>query len=236
MLEKKDGRNSGLKDHSSSLWVLFIIISLLVLAGFVAALGIWRGGTSSDGAAWLQAAGTLVAISVAVWVTKIDTRQTKRWRRIQGEEAAWSARFMIVQAQLDAHIVAYEITKDASSRIRQDVALWIQRMQASALALEAIGSRADHVHPGVIFMACNARVLVNDLINELRAVGEEVAKHGKAADEQIRRIVVVHISLQELIEQFDARMIGVVNALNRGGDMLPVQWSVGCEGESNNIG
>lgn len=78
---------------------LIAIASLVGVTGFGAYANFRQDGWSSDAAAWAQAAGSIIAIAGAAWLARGEVRQVRRWRREQGEEAAWSVRFVIQQSR-----------------------------------------------------------------------------------------------------------------------------------------
>lgn len=186
-----------------------------------------RSGWGSDAAAWVQAAGSIVAIAGAAWIARGEARETRRWRREQGEEAAWAVRFVIMQAQFDSQIVAAELTKDAQKIDALSVRSWQQRAANLSLALQAMLARTDYLHAGIVLSATNAKVLVDGLSVDLEALKGIVAKKRAPSEQLISDILFVHRNLAVLLEQFDARLRGLRIALDKGRDMLPLaEWSV----------
>lgn len=213
---------AGLWRQSGELLFVGTILLLVAATGYAAYSNIAAKGWGADAAAWAQAAGSIIAIAGAAWLARSEARQARRWRREQGEEAAWAVRFVLSQAQFDAQIVAAELTDSKAPYSAADIRSWQQRSVNSSLALQAMLTRADYIHAAVVLTACNARVLVDHLSADLKNLGEIVA-HGDRPDEQlVTDIVYVHLNLSTLIEQYDARMRGVREALDRGRDMLPM--------------
>lgn len=79
----------------------------------IAVVGLFRGyqgkGGGSDIAAWIQAVGSITAILWAAWIASFDRWSERQVRRAEGVELAWSARFLMVQMQFEAQIVAAEL-------------------------------------------------------------------------------------------------------------------------------
>lgn len=99
------------------------------------------------------------------------------------------------------------------------------------IGLQTMLARPDHVHPAVALMAGNGKVLVDHLILDLGQL-EEVVRRSELPDlKLISDIIGAHTGCQELLELFDDRMRGISLALDRGGDMLPLNelspWSAG---------
>jgi hypothetical protein len=202
---------------------LFMLLMLALVGGTVWAA--WanylRAGWDSNSAAWVQAAGAILAILGAAWLARGERRQTRRWRREQGEEAAWSTRFVIAQAQYDAHITAFELTQADVVLNEINLRTWRQRGTNSALFIQTMLSKVDHIHPLVVGNLCNAKILVDDMISDLALLAGKEALDKPERDKIISSIVEVHINLQELIKQYDTRIEGVQEALDDGDDMLP---------------
>ena len=75
----------------------------------------------------------------------------------------------------------------------------------------------------VVVNACNAKVLVGTLATNLNELEECRVRRTLVSDRLIRSIGYAHMGLRELLTQHDARMRGVVEALDRGGDSLPLR-------------
>lgn len=83
-------------------------------------------------------------------------------------------------------------------------------------------TRIDHVHPLVVTSASNAKVLVDGLTEDIEKLGQLVQRHETVSDDLRGDIVFVHANLSKLVELYDERMLAVTQALDRGGDMLPL--------------
>ena len=204
------------------------VAGLIAVTGFGAVQNVLQKGWNGDAAAWAQAAGSIVAIVSAAWIARGEARHARRWRRQQGEEAAWGVRFVLKQAQFDAQIVAAELTngKDITSL---DVLSWQQRCLNVSLALQTILTRTDHIHPAVILTATNAKVLVDQLTKDVLKFKKITKRREKAGDELVGDIVYAHINLNTLIDEYDARVRGIRLALDEGQDMLPINWRKGFQ-------
>ena len=199
-----------------------MVAALVAVTGYAAYINVVAKGWNADAAAWAQAAGSIIAIAGAAWVARSGSRQARRQRREQGEEAAWAVRFVLSQAQFDAQIVAAELTRQDVPYGPGDIQSWKQRSANASLALQTMLTRADYIHAAVVLTACNAKVLVDHLSIDLAKL-EDVVEGGDDPDKQlVGNIVFANLNLKTLIDQYDARMTGVGEALDRGGDMLPL--------------
>lgn len=228
LLFERGSRGRGFAETASELVFMAVIVALIVLTAWAAASNIQRKGWTSDAAAWAQAAGSIIAIAGAAWLARGEARQARRWRREQGEEGAWSARFILAQAQFDSQIIAAELlSRDGSFNL---IRSWKQRAENAVLALQTLINRTDYVHPVVPMSAANAKVLMDYLALDLAELEANVIAGTPPSLELVGEIADVHRALQELLDHFDARMRGVRVALDEGRDMLPVRtfrgWSV----------
>lgn len=208
--------------HFGSLAFIGVIVALVAVTAFAAYTNVLQKGWGADAAAWAQAAGSIIAVAGAAWLARSEARHVRHWRREQGEEAAWGVRFVISQAQFDAQIIAAELTRPDCSLTPSCVRSWQQRSGNASLALQAMLTRVDHIHPAVVVAMCNARVLIDHLSSDLVKI-EKVATDGKQPDEHlVADIVYAHINLATLIDHYDSRLRGIREALDRGSDMLPL--------------
>lgn len=204
----------------SELAFAFVVLVLVTITSFAAYSNVLRSGWGSDAAAWAQAAGSIIAIAGAAWVSRSETRRTRRWKREQGEEAAWGVRFVIAQAQFDAQIIAAELTNHPFGNL--EVRAWRQRSANASLALQTMLTRTDHIHAAVVLTACNAKILVDQLSLDLETLENSVVHDELASDQLVNSVLSAHLNLTTLINQFDTRIRGVREALDRGQDMLPL--------------
>jgi hypothetical protein len=200
-----------------------VILALVAVTAHAAVLIIVSKGWNADAAAWVQAAGSILAIGGAVWLSRDEARRARSERRQKSEEEAWGVRFVIAQAQFDAQIIAAALTKSTQPFGRTDIESWQQRAENSAIALQTMLTRSDYVHPFVVLNACNAKVLIGTLSANLQELEERRVRRAAAPDRLIQSMVYAHINLRELLDLHDARMRRVVQALDRGGDMLPMR-------------
>ena len=98
-----------------------VILALVAITARAAFLIIVSKGWNADAAAWVQAAGSIIAIGGAVWLSRDEARRARAERRQKSEEEAWGVRFVMAQAQYDAQIIAAELTKSERPLSRTDV-------------------------------------------------------------------------------------------------------------------
>lgn len=235
-IETPAGRQQALQRRLKRIWRRFsdglgfalyaIAVVLVGMAGWAAGVNVLQSGWNSDVAAWVQAAGSIAAIAGATWIAQSEARRARRVRREQNEEAAWHVRFAIKQAQFESHIIAAELVNRTTPIEESDVREWRQRAATSAIELNALVGRIDHVHPAVIHFVSNAKVLVDELVGDLEYLGRLLDKNKQPERIIITRIVAPHRALLELITHYDARMRGIKLALDEGDDALPIKtWA-----------
>ncbi len=199
---------------------ILILTTIFTLAAF---FSIREKGWGSDAAAWAQAAGTIIAVAGSAWLARSENRQARRWRRQQGEEAAWSARFVIKQAQFDSQIVAAELTRENQALDLENILRWQQLASNVTLALQTMLARTDYLHPAIILSLCNAKILIDQLFLSLKRMENLYLHQETIAQELIDDAVNIHVNLAVLLDEYDARIEGLRQALDRGQDMLPLQ-------------
>lgn len=213
----------------SFLGMLFYAISaaLVALAAWAAWMNVSKSGWTGDAAGWVQAAGSIAAIAGAAWLSQGEARRARRVRREQGEELAWYVRFSIKQAQYETQIIAHELVHGETPISRGDVRDWLQRAATCAMNLGFLAGRTDFIHPAISHTIANAKVLVDYVIEDLRELQKSVELDQPIDNRLKNRIVGPHLSLAELVQVFDNRMAGVLEALDRGGDALPQDgWAI----------
>ncbi len=178
-------------------------------------------GWTSEAAAWAQAAGSIAAIVGAAWIAQGEARRARRARRTLGEEAAWFARYAIVQAQFECQIIAAELVNSKSNLEKSNFRNWRQRGRTVAISLNTLVDKADYVHPSVVHVLANAKVLVDDLVDDLTLLDTALVDGEVKDSALVERLVAPHLALRELIELYDSRMRGVKLALDEGDDALP---------------
>lgn len=240
MITSKQENQPAIRECFSNLrgWLLdirrgageFIFIAIICTLVIVTSLAAYRNiaikGWTADAAAWAQATGSIIAIAGAAWLARSEIRHTRRWRREQGEEAAWGVRFVLSQAQFDAQIIAFELTRADPPFDALDMRSWRQLAANASLALNAMLTRGDYIHATVILTTCNAKILIDQLCVDLEKMDGIMTRGKKPDDQLVSDIAYAHINLAKLIEQYDARVRGIRQALDRGGDMLPIEeWS-----------
>ena len=207
---------------------LFILAAVLIAAAvWAAAVNVVTRGWSSDAAAWVQAAGSIAAIVGAAWMSRSELRRSRRWRREQNEEAAWHVRFAVRQAQLESQIVAYELVSAESPIGAGQVRDWRLRTRTAAVSLAAFLTRIDHVHPSVVQVLSNAKMLMDELLADLDDLGDKVRQESVLPDDLKDRIVGTHQALTELLDLYDTRMHDVRLTLDDAGDAFPIRWRAG---------
>ncbi|WP_129567384.1 hypothetical protein [Agrobacterium sp. CFBP2214] len=204
---------------------IFVAIALALIAAtaWASVINVRSSGLDANSAAWAQASGSILAIAAAAWIARGDVRRARRWRRDQAEEAAWHARFVVVQAQYDAHITAFELTNPEELIDGRSLRSWRQRASSSSLALQTMLTKVDHIHPSVVTTLCNAKMLIDEMEADLIKLANVMMRFEAPDKELVSDVVSYHQLLQDLIVQYDSRAKSIVDALDQGRDMLPVK-------------
>jgi hypothetical protein len=92
----------------------------------------------------------------------------------------------------------------------------------TGLALQTLLSRTDHIHAAVILTTCNAKILIDHLASDLAKLEGFVVGLARPSDQLVTDVVSAHLNLSALIGQYDGRLEGIRQALDRGRDMLPL--------------
>lgn len=204
---------------------LFYIMSLLLVSttSWAAYANVMKSGWGQDAAAWMQAAGSIAAITGAAWLSQSEVRQARRTRREQNEETAWFVRFAIRQAQQESHIIAAELVNRKTPVEMADIRDWRQRANTATISLNSLADRTDYIHPAVAHVISNCKVLMDELINDLNELAKIVKNKDEPDKSLIGHIVTPHRAILELIDLYDSTMRGIRIAMDEGGDALPIK-------------
>ncbi len=183
-------------------WVAIIlpILGTLVLTCWSLA----RTGVSQESAAWAQAAGSIIAIASAIWISDRENALRRRERRADREEAIATVRFAINGAAYESAIIYHDFKDAAPPLDEADIRGWKTQCQ-NALAVLRNVIRAGPLHPSFIQEATNAQLLIEELLGVLKKVGKRTncSPGEKAAVEA--RINACAGNLGFLRDRFDKR-------------------------------
>lgn len=211
MIIPKVGRRAirVLRHDAGSVAFVAVTLSTITVTAVAAILNYNKSGWSSDVAAWAQAGGSILAIAGAAWLASHEARRARRARLRDGEEAAGYVRFAIVQAQFDSQIVANELVNRDQPVDVGDIRCWRQRVRTSATSLTALVARTDHLRPAVTQVTANAKVLIDDMLDDLAELRKAVAESKPTQHDLVADIASTHRALKELVELYDERMQSV---------------------------
>lgn len=164
-------------------------LGLVGLTGWAAYANWMNSGWGPDAAAWVQASGSIAAIAGAAWLAQSEERRSRKTRRLQNEEAAWFIRFALVQAQLEASIIAHELINRVGPVSLADARAWRQRALTGVIGLDTFISRPDHIHPSVVHVLANAKVLMDDMLEDLQLFSASIEAGQSPKKETIARLV-----------------------------------------------
>ncbi|MEH3116636.1 MAG: hypothetical protein PGN25_03245 [Methylorubrum populi] len=115
---------------------------------------------------------------------------------------------------------------------KADIRDWRQRAMTSALSLEALGSKIEHIHPAVTQVISNAKILIDDLVTDLKSAAVALDSGDQPDDDLKGHLVGPHRALLDLLELYDARMRGVRAVLDDENDALPIRSWTGWNTEN----
>ncbi len=91
------------------------------------------------------------------------------------------------------------------------------------MALQTMLTKVDHIHPSVVTTLCNAKMLLDEMEADLTDLANTIMRFQIPDKELVSDVVGYHQLLQDLIAQYDSRAKSIRDALDQGGDMLPVR-------------
>jgi hypothetical protein len=180
-----------------------------------------REGLGTNGAAWVQAAGSIAAIAGAVWLFHSETRRRRRERRVLGEEVAWAVRFALTNAQLEARTIAAELFDKNATKEESPRRHWQLRIDNCRNVLDVFAKRPDHIHPMLNHIASNGVLLLRELDVDTRRALDFIERGERPPMDVAGDIARYEGHFEQLIQLLDARMRGVVKSLDENGDVAP---------------
>ncbi|SEI22561.1 hypothetical protein [Tardiphaga sp. OK245] len=210
--------------------VFVVGFAIVMLPAVIASIIIYREGFGTNGAAWVQAAGSIAAIVGAVLLFRSETARRRRERRALGEETAWAVRFALTNAQLEARMIAAELFDKDATPEESPRRHWHLRIQNCRNVLDVFSRRTDHIHPILNHVASNGVLLLSELDFDARKALDSIERGDRPSIDIAGDILRYESHFEQLIQLLDARMRGVVQALDENGDILPVSrldiWKV----------
>jgi hypothetical protein len=203
--------------------LIFVAVSasLVAFSAYAAATIIIRDGLGTNGAAWIQAAGSIAAIAGAVWLFRSETIRRRRERRAAGEQIAWAVRFVLGNAELEARAIAAELIDRDVLRRQNPGRHWLLQSENCQNVLKVFAERTDHIHPVLNQVASNALLLLRQLDEDIRKASDFIDRGERPSMELTSDINRYEGHFERLRQMLDERMRGILFALDRGGDALP---------------
>lgn len=204
--------------------VAFIGLSagLASLSVIAAVVSVVREGLGANGAAWAQAAGSIAAIAGAVWLFRSEAVRRRHERRVAGEEAAWAVRFAITNAQFEAQTIAREVISEDVVGKDSPRRHWLLRSENCRNVLGVYARRTDHIHPILNQVASNGMLLLRQMDEAISQAANSIENGERPSIEIASRVAQYEGIFEELRQLLDARMRGILIALDEGRDALPV--------------
>lgn len=209
--------------NKSTTAFLAVSAALAALSACAAIFIIVQKGLDADGAAWIQAAGSIAAITGAVWLWRSESIQRRRERRAIGEEVAWSVRFALTNAQLEAWTIAAELVDEHLLEKNNPGRHWLLRTENTRNVLRIFSERTDHIHPAVNHVASNGMLLLKQMDGDIALALEYVSRGERPSINAATDIAWYEAHFEELIQLLDARMRSVLKALDENDDSLPAR-------------
>ena len=228
-----------MRDRSA---VVFFVMSfvLVACAASVATVIILREGLGTNGAAWVQAGGSIAALAGAVWLFRSDTTRRRRERRAAGEEVAWAVRFALTNAQLEARTIAFELVDEQLIEKGNPKRHWLLRSENCRNVLKVYAERTDHLHPVLNHIASNGTLLLRQMDEDIEKASNSMERGERPYIEIATDIARYGDHFEQLIQMLDARMRGILKALDEGGDAFPVShleiWKVPKNSDRSKVG
>jgi len=203
--------------------VAFVLISggLAAFSAIAAAISIFRERLGPNGAAWIQAAGSIAAITGAVWLFRSQAAERRRERRAAGEEVAWAVRFALTNAQREARTIAFEVVDEHLLENEDPTRHWLLRSENCRNVLRVFAERTDHLHPALNHIASNGVLLLRQMDEEIGRASEFVRRGEHPSIAVATEISRYGDYFENLLNELDSRMRGILVALDRGGDAFP---------------
>lgn len=206
--------------------ITFLAISSVLVAFAVtsAAAIIAREGLGSNGAAWVQAGGSIAAIAGAVWLFRSETRRRRRERRAQGEEVARAVRYALTCAQLEARTIAAELFDKNAAKGESPRRHWKLRIDNCRNVLDVFAKRLDHIHPMLNQVAGNGVLLLRELNIDTRNALNFIERGERPPMDLAADIARYEGHFEQLIQLLDERMRRLLKSLDEGEDIGPHVW------------
>lgn len=203
------------------------LVGLSILA---AILSVAKEGFGAIGAAWVQAGGSIAAITGAIWLFRSEAILRRRERRALSEELAWAVRFALTNAQLETRTIAAELFDKHLVEQESPRRHWFLRTENCQNVLRVFAQRTDHIHPALNHIASNGMLLLRQFDEDI-ARALDFVERGEQPPMGVAGDVARYSGhFEVLLQELDARMRGILQALDEGGDYFPTKhlemWKV----------
>jgi len=149
-------------------WFLIVLpVSATVVAtGWSAA----TRGLGQDAAAWAQAAGSILAIAAAIWISDRENARRRKERIDEQEASVWAVIYALRLAEKESAVIYWEL-KETDGIIEQEkLKEWQTMCLNSRDMLRYSAARIDHFHPGFAQEAHNAVILANEVVEDINSL------------------------------------------------------------------
>lgn len=204
--------------------IVFIALSvaLVVLSMTAAIVSIAHEGLGANGAAWVQAGGSIAAIAGAIWLSRREAFAQRRERRVKAEEIAWEVRFALTNAQFEAQTIAIELVDEHLAEKENPIRHWLLRSENCRNVLEIFAKRTDHLHPVMNHIASNGALLLRQMDEDIGRAARFLERGERPSIEVVAAIARYEVVFEELLELLDDRMRRILRTLDENSDLLPV--------------
>jgi hypothetical protein len=166
-------------------------------------------GLSQDTAAWAQAAGSILAIGVAVWISDRENFLRRKERVDEQEASVWAVLYALNLAETETAIIYWELKESGGSVDEDSWKNWITMCRNSRAMLDYAADRIDHYHPGFAQEAHNAKILADELIEILDDRRTRRAANGVQRDVLLTELGNRVYNFSLLAQRIGSRMFAV---------------------------
>lgn len=194
------------------------LVGVIIFCASATAYSLVVRGLGAEAAAWVQAGGSIAALSGAAWLAKVELRRRNADRRSEREEAAWALHFALQQAHREANVIAWEIVGPEANPSPEDRRHWRLRTRVARQVLTSNASSARHFHPALIHTATNAIALLDQMDEDLDTYHGFLVRGEEPETKLIEDITWYVGHFEQLMEELKARMRGIVIEIDKTRD------------------
>lgn len=143
-------------------WILVAVPAMTTIAATV-----WSAlqhGLSQDTAAWAQAAGSVIAICAAIWISDRENGRRRREQMDLQDASVWAVLYALQLAEKETALIYFQVKESPDPIDGGSWKDWRTMLNNCCAMLRYAGDRVDHFHPGFAQEAHNAIILGDELV------------------------------------------------------------------------